>query len=169
MDDRHEYENQILRLMQSERTDRLTGLGNYAGFREYCNNLVMLGVPFSVVLFDMTNLKRANETLGHFGADALLHKVGRLIRECHDQVFRHGGDEFAVVLPGAPPGGALVVRDRIESNVGLSRLPDGTPVRAIGSVAHVPPNGNMDAELNRADKALETRKRAWKARHMVTA
>lgn len=167
--ERHDYELTILRLMASERTDKLTGLGNYAGFREYCDHLVLLGVPFSVVLFDMTNLKRANETLGHFGADVLLTKVGSLIRECHDQVFRHGGDEFAVVLPCSPPSGALNVRDRIEENVGLSRLPDGTPVRAIGSVAHVPPGGNVDAELNRADKALETRKRAWKAAQLETA
>lgn len=158
-----DYEDTILRLMASERTDRLTGLGNYAAFREYCEHLVLLGVPFSVVLFDMTNLKRANETLGHFGADVMLTKVAGLIRECHDEVFRHGGDEFSVVLPGAPTGGALGVLSRIEANVGLNELPDGTPVRAIGSVAHVPPGGDLDAELNRADKALETRKKAWKA------
>lgn len=161
--ERHEYENQIAKLMQAERTDRLTGLGNYGAFMEYCTNLVAMGVPFSVVLLDMTNLKKANELLGHFGGDLLLHKVGQLIRSGGwDAVFRHGGDEFAVILPACPPSGALSVRDRVEASVGIQHLSDGTPVRAIGSVAHVPPQGDLHSELNRADKALEQRKAAWK-------
>ncbi len=164
-----EYEEQILRLMVTSRRDALTGLGNYAAFIEYCTNLITLGVPFSIAVFDMTNLKRANEMLGHFGADVLLANVGRMIRGedrddvIHwDAVFRHGGDEFAVILPCAPPSGALAVRDRIEDQVGTSYLPDGSPVRAIGAVGHVPPGGDLHAELNRADRALETRKREWK-------
>lgn len=169
-DERREYEDTIARLMRERRTDALTGLGNYTGMVEYCDHLVKLFVPFSVVLLDMTNLKRANELLGHFGADVLLSNVGAAIRgDGWDAVFRHGGDEFAVILPGAPLGGALSVRDRIEAAVGLNELPDGTPVRAIGAVAHVPPGGDLHAELNRADKALEQRKREWKLanRHTI--
>ena len=160
----HEYEETIVRLMTEKRTDALTGLGNRAAFLEYCVALSDLGVPFSVVLLDMTNLKRANEMLGHFGADVLLNAVGRMIRAGGwDAVFRHGGDEFAVVLPACPPGGAAGVRDRIEDAIGLVTLKDGTPVRAIGSPAHVAPGGNLHGELNRADRALEARKAAWKA------
>ena len=171
--ERRDYEETIVRLMGEARTDKLTGLGNYQGFREYCENLAGLGVPFSVVLFDLTNLKRANDTLGHFGADTMLNKIGRVIRLSGDRrtegndlgfdaAFRHGGDEFAVVLPCCPVGGALNTLTRIEQAIGVSELPDGSPVRAVGAVAHMPPNGDLDAELNRADKALENRKRAWK-------
>ena len=169
-----EYEEQILSLMRDKRTDSLTGLGNYAAFMEYCRNLAGLGIPFSIVIFDMTNLKRANTVLGHFGADVLLSAVGGMIRGAGDRrsagnalgfdaVFRHGGDEFAVVLPGAPPAGALAVRDRIEEKVGQQILADGTLVRAVGAVAHMPPGGLLEDELNRADGALEHRKREWKA------
>ena len=165
--DETEYEEAIVRLMVAGRTDKLTGLGNYSAFMEYCGALCLLGVPFSIVMLDLTNLKRANEMLGHFGADVLLHKVGQSIRAGGwDAVFRYGGDEFAVVLPACSAGGAVGVRDRIEEMVGTQTLPDHTPVRAIGSVAHLPPGGDLHSELNRADKALESRKAQWKTKYV---
>jgi len=159
-----EYEDQIARLMAEKRTDELTRLGNYRAFREYIMLLRDLGVGFSVVLFDMTNLKKANEALGHFGADILLCNVGQLIRgsardgAASDSVFRHGGDEFAVVLPCCPTGGALRVRDDIESAVGVTIIKDGYKVQAVGAVCTIVPGMDLDAELNRADKELERRK-----------
>lgn len=158
------YENQIVSLMASERTDDLTGLGNRRAFMEHCRILVEFGVSFAVVLLDMTNLKRANLLLGHFKADTLLQRVGASIRGGGwDAVFRHGGDEFAVVLPNVGRADADAVRHRIEHAVGLFTLSDGTRVRAIGSVAHVAPGMDWHAELNRADVALERRKAEWKA------
>lgn len=159
----HEYQETIARLMAEKRTDELTKLGNYRAFREYIMMLRDLGVGFSVALFDMTNLKWANECLGHFGADVLLCNIGQLIRgvrgdDASDAVFRHGGDEFAVVLPCCPTGGALAVRDRIEEAVGEVILRDGVKVRAVGAVCTIVPGADLDAELNRADKELERRK-----------
>jgi len=153
-----EYQEAILLLMRDKRTDSLTGLGNYFAFQEYVRNLEALGVGFSVVLFDMTNLKAANEELGHFGADAVLHQVGQRIRCGYDHVFRHGGDEFAVVLPRCALGGAQAVRDRIEKAVGVSRLKSGKPVAAVGACIQVTPDVSLTAQLNRCDKNLELRK-----------
>jgi diguanylate cyclase (GGDEF)-like protein len=144
--------------MERCRTDKLTGLGNYLAFREYVGNLVALGVAFSVILFDMTNLKAANEALGHFGADVLLANVGGMIRKGADHVFRHGGDEFAIVLACAPTGGALKVRDRIEEQVGVSYLRCGSMVRIVGEVGTWVPDLDLDHTLNQIDKALERRK-----------
>ena len=152
-----ELQDQVLQLMRDKRTDQLTGLGNYLAFREYIGNLRKLGCGFSVVLIDMTNLKAANEQLGHFGADALLAKVGSKIRG-HDHVFRHGGDEFAVVLPGCPLGGAISVRNRIELDVGLDWLENGMPICAVASACQVTPDVDLDGQLNRCDNALEERK-----------
>jgi diguanylate cyclase (GGDEF)-like protein len=164
MNDAEDYENAIVRLMTESRRDPVTGLGNYRRFREYVSNLHELGVGFSVVLFDMTNLKRANESLGHFGADMLLANVGKVIRQsCGDAVFRHGGDEFAVVLPACPTGGAIAVRDRLEEAVGVSSLPrSAAKVTIVGAVCTIVPDMQVDAELNRADRMLEHRKAEWK-------
>ena len=159
-----DYEDQIVRLMADSRTDALTGLGNYRAFMEHCRALC----DFAVVLLDMTNLKRANSILGHFRADTLLQRVGHVIRGGgFDAVFRHGGDEFAVVLPKATRTAALMVRDRIEHAVGTFTLSDGTRVRAIGAVAHVQPGADLGFELNCADQALERRKADWKSTHEV--
>ena len=152
-----ELEEPVLRLTRDKRTDQLTGLGNYLAFREYIGNLRLLGCGFSVVLIDMTNLKAANEELGHFGADALLAKVGSKIRD-HDHVFRHGGDEFAVVLPGCPLGGAEAVRNRIELDVGISWLDNGKPICAVASACQITPDVELDGQLNICDHALEERK-----------
>jgi diguanylate cyclase (GGDEF)-like protein len=157
-----EYEALILDLMQKGRTDDLTGLGNRRAFMEYCRHLQGLGITFDVVLLDMTNLKRANEVLGHFGADDLLRSVGHAIRGAWDTVYRHGGDEFAVVLPWC--GDGTKVRNRIEQRVGVNVLADGTVVRAIGSVAHISPDADLCGILNQTDKELERRKADWKAR-----
>lgn len=158
-----EYEETIVRLMQANRTDYLTGLGNYSSFRECVGVLQDLKVGFSVVLFDMTNLKAANTQLGHFGADKVLQRVGMVLRNSdQNHIFRHGGDEFAIVLPNCSTAIAARVRDRVERRVGVRRLADGTPISIIGAVCTVQPGMDLDAELNRADKQLESRKADWK-------
>lgn len=113
---------------------------------------------FAVVLFDMTNLKAANEELGHFGADAVLARVGGLVRDGFDHAFRHGGDEFAVVLPCANLGGGMLVRDRIEKRVGVSYLDCGAVVCLVGAVGTWVPGTDLGMMLNKTDKALEQRK-----------
>lgn len=158
----NDLEHYAVRLMGEARTDDLTGLGNRRAFMEYCRNLQKLEVPFVVVLLDMTNLKRANTVLGHFGADALLQRIGGIIRAGWDAVYRHGGDEFAVVLPWC--GDGTKVRNRIEATVGVNVLTDGTRVAAIGAVGKITPTSDLCSILNRTDKELEWRKAEWKTR-----
>ncbi len=159
----NDLEEFAVRLMREARTDDLTGLGNRRAFMDYCRLLQAMGITFGVVLLDMTNLKRANEVLGHFGADKLLRRVGQSIRGGGwDTVYRHGGDEFAVVLPWC--GDGTKVRDRIEAVVGVNVLVDGTRVAAIGAVGKVAPTSDLCGILNRADKELERRKTDWKQR-----
>lgn len=140
-------EDRILQLMQRCRTDELTGLGNYRAFREHVTMLRALGVPHVVVLFDMTNLKAANTELGHFRADELLRRMGQILRR-EDAAYRHGGDEFALVLVDCDDPDAVL--RRVEAMFGVVRLPSGAPVRPVGVVAR--------AELNAADQELERRK-----------
>lgn len=154
-----QYENRILDLERIRRTDYLTGCGNYFAFAEYITNLASLGIPFTIILFDMTNLKAANQELGHFGADTILQRVGSVVRR--EEGFRHGGDEFAVVL--RRDAAALAVRARVERACGVQRLPSGVNVQIVGAIGRHGRGSSVGLVVNAVDKALEKRKARVKA------
>ena len=84
-------------------TDGLTGVSNHRAFYEALENVVALGDPFAVILFDVEGLKETNDSGGHLAGDALLRRVAQTIRSHvrdSDLVARYGGDEFAVIMYG---------------------------------------------------------------------
>ncbi|MEI9996032.1 MAG: diguanylate cyclase [Rhizomicrobium sp.] len=73
------------------------------------------GHPMAVAMLDIDHFKRFNDAHGHDGGDALLAAFGRMLTEnarAEDIVCRYGGEEFAVILPGA---GLRVAKDRLET------------------------------------------------------
>ena len=86
--------------------DTLTGTKNKTAYQDYVNKLeerMRLGMSeFAVVVFDVNNLKKANDTYGHEFGDTLIADACKLISRCFnvDSVYRIGGDEFVVILEG---------------------------------------------------------------------
>ncbi|MBQ9517711.1 MAG: diguanylate cyclase [Eubacterium sp.] len=88
--------------------DALTNVKNRAAFLETCNSMQKEidsnkgDLKFAIAIFDCNNLKTINDQYGHDKGDIYLKTTGRVIsnafRQC--QVFRIGGDEFAVILTG---------------------------------------------------------------------
>ena len=91
-------------------TDELTGLFNRRRFQEAMATEVerarRFGQPLGLVLLDIDDFKRVNDTYGHQQGDLVLREVARVLRESSreiDEPARYGGEELAVVLPGHRP------------------------------------------------------------------
>jgi diguanylate cyclase (GGDEF)-like protein len=126
------------RLKQNEHTlrhlsthDALTGLYNRLYFEEELARLEpSRQFPVSIVVSDLDDLKRVNDTQGHAAGDALLKHAARILKQAfraEDIVARIGGDEFAVILPNADAEVARYAIDRIHSASLENPLPPPSP------------------------------------------
>ncbi|MBA6294909.1 EAL domain-containing protein [Colwellia sp. MB02u-9] len=82
-------------------TDTLTGLPNRAYFQANQQKLVSNKVPHALLVFDLDNFKKVNDSLGHEVGDVLLCKVAERIKilgRNQDTVYRLGGDEFSLIV-----------------------------------------------------------------------
>lgn len=150
--------------------DSLTGLGNHRGFQEAVARMVegsrRYGTMFSLILLDIDEFKRINDTRGHAVGDQLLTQLGDLIRVTirgTDAGFRVGGDEFAVLLPHTDAQGAVVLCRRLLAR-GLEDRGAGAyrgPISFSAGVTACPTLGTTRLELTaQADAALYRGKRA---------
>jgi diguanylate cyclase (GGDEF)-like protein len=149
--------------------DPLTGLGNRRAFDVSLERAVE---RCALVVFDFDGFKAINDTHGHPVGDAVLRAVAdaceAVVRE-GDCLARIGGDEFALVAPGAGAGGVQRIVAALTEAVDAAVMPDGVdPVRASFAWAASPMDAVDPLELFRlADQRLLERKRH--ARHQLRA
>jgi len=100
--------------------DKLTGLYNRRALDEFLPSIVercRLEIkPLAVMMVDVDNFKKLNDTKGHPAGDDFLRSAGQLIRSSirpGDLAFRCGGDEIVVLLPDCPRAGAEALLKRI--------------------------------------------------------
>ncbi len=99
-------------------SDSLTGLANHRRLFEVLQAEICrskrTGREFSLLLLDLDGLKKINDEFGHLAGDRALCRLGQFLKDCSrsiDTAARHGGDEFALILPETGRGAsALVVR-----------------------------------------------------------
>jgi diguanylate cyclase len=145
--------------------DNLTGLPNRQFMKAVLDNEMerheRSGHGFSIALIDLDFFKRVNDTHGHQAGDTVLLGFGRTATEmlrATDVLARWGGEEFLVMLPGAPgTEHAALVLERLRNQIAAKRewgdLLDLQVTISAGVAAHI--RGEpIDHLLERADKAL---------------
>lgn len=154
-------------------TDALTGLHNRRAFynisQTETQKLLRYGNEFSVIMLDIDNFKKINDTYGHHAGDRLLQMVASALKEnmrAHDYIFRLGGDEFVIFLPETNEQEAYRLAQRICSNVAnlkLSQPDDTVPIScSIGISEFKKYDATIDTIVRRADSALYSVKNAGK-------
>jgi diguanylate cyclase (GGDEF)-like protein len=121
--------------------DHLTGLLNRTSlerrFEELAQQAALTDEPISVVVFDIDRFKSVNDEHGHARGDAVLRDIAYEVRKqlrSFELVYRLGGEEFLVLLPGTDLEGAAQVAERLR--VGIEdALPGGVPVTSSFGVA----------------------------------
>ncbi len=152
-------------------TDGLTGLYNKRYFTERLIDALADGGPHAalcLLMIDIDDFKRFNDSFGHGQGDEVLRGLAQVMTEsvrADDLPCRWGGEEFAVILPGASLEPAQAVAERIRQRFALLDFgPNGQTVRntvSLGLAQHRP--GEVaDEFIHRADQALYRAKRSGK-------
>lgn len=151
-------------------TDSLTGLKNQGTFRDHMAYWVNRAAPFSLLILDLDGFKAFNDESGHEAGNLLLTNIAASLRAaCRDtdEVFRYGGDEFALILPGTEGPGALEVATRIGRSI-RGQGGDGHGSKGIScsvGVATFPVDASdRTAMVLAADRACYAAKRAGRDR-----
>jgi diguanylate cyclase (GGDEF)-like protein len=111
----------------------------------------------SLVLFDIDHFKRVNDDLGHHAGDRVLVGLAKLVRQrvrADDVLFRLGGEEFLLFLPGTSESAAVTVAEDLRIAVAEAPLAPGRPITVSAGVAGGRPGASLDAWLRAADRAL---------------
>jgi diguanylate cyclase (GGDEF)-like protein len=141
--------------------DPLTGLLNRqsleARFAEVAEQARLSGAPVSLLLLDIDNFKLINDEHGHAVGDAVLKDVAYTLRtraRKFELIYRLGGDELLVLLPGRMLDDAVALGERLRSDV-ESRLPAGLRI-TLSVGAGCAESGEVDFAtlFDRADSAL---------------
>ena len=125
------------------------------------------GQPFSVMMFDMDDLKLINDSFGHARGDVALKTVVRAITATLKEgtsVARWGGDEFVVLLTGTAAAGAEVLREQTALAIrsALIRADFTRGACSVGVASMTLQDATFDDVLARADAALYAAKAASK-------
>lgn len=159
------YGNQNFLLTRNDR-DGLTGLLNRAAFDDRLSCIMGQLVNekrskdernICLAILDIDHFKQVNDEFGHlFGDEVLLHFAQLMTRtfRYYDQLFRYGGEEFAVLLHDVDVDGALMVLERFRVSLENYRFPQVGRRTASAGVVQIRPNELPPLTIGKADRAM---------------
>jgi len=166
------------RLFELATTDGLTKLYVHRYFQLLLDQEIQrsqrYGKHFALIMIDIDNFKKFNDTYGHQLGDEVLRSVARAIRKTSrdsDIAARYGGEEMAIILPETNARDAMAAAERIRAAVASTEVPhleEKLRVTISLGVAEFPTHAQEKKDLiRRADKAMYNAKHAGKNRVML--
>jgi diguanylate cyclase (GGDEF)-like protein len=156
------HQRRVDQLAAQARTDTLTRLGNRRAFEDDLGLTIAsraeTAQPFTLLAVDLDGLKLINDRNGHPAGDTQIRTVADCLREVvgvEGGVYRTGGDEFMVILPGRRAWHGLNLAARIDQ---LTRTRTGGRAVSIGLTESMETEGRH-LLMNQADIALYEAKR----------
>jgi diguanylate cyclase (GGDEF)-like protein/PAS domain S-box-containing protein len=141
-------------------SDSLTGLANHGRLFEVLHAEICrserTGREFSLLLLDLDGLKKINDQHGHLVGSRALCRLAQIVTDCSrtvDTAARHGGDEFALVLPETGAGAARLVGHRIRELLAKDSEEPALSV-SVGVAAYPSDANTIGTLLYAADRAL---------------
>jgi diguanylate cyclase (GGDEF)-like protein len=168
-------------LYEQSRQDALTGIGNRLRMEEDLDttegNIGRYGQGYAVALCDIDHFKAYNDRHGHQAGDVVLRSVAEVLRQtCRrgDAVYRYGGEELLVLLPGQSLELATAAAERMRRAVealGISH-PVGNPASVVTisvgvAMREAANSGSIEKVLGEADEALYRAKASGRNRVLV--
>ncbi len=158
----------VAELAVAARSDALTGLLNRRALDDLAMDLTVACVPGGVAVLDMNDLKWLDDKYGHPVGDVALQLIARSLRihfRVTDPIFRIGGDEFVIVMPGCTADDLASRLAQIDLALAGQRIP-GVPDLldigiAWGAMPYAQP-GDLTEAIRKADLAMYACKRERK-------
>jgi diguanylate cyclase len=173
-----QMERELDQLGERVREDQLTRTLNRMGldeaFKREAGRADRQGTAMSVALLDIDNFKHLNDSFGHKAGDqALMHIVGVIREQLRpgDALARYGGEEFVILLPDSGLPEATEVMTRLQRELTKKFFLHNNERLLITfscGVTQRRPGEDLDAPIDRADRALYQAKRAGKNRVVST-
>ncbi|WP_137133196.1 sensor domain-containing diguanylate cyclase [Rhizobium sp. FKY42] len=155
--------------------DVLTKLHNRAFYIDELNRLERKPLrPVSVLILDLNGLKETNDTMGHDAGDALLRRLGEVVTGAvsrPNHAARIGGDEFAILMPGADKVAAAAMADTVNELLKINnQFYSNMPLSISIGVATSEEGEKIESVVRRADALMYENKREQQAfRPMIRA
>lgn len=183
LDGQKELERLNGQLFEQAHKDPLTLLGNRLKLDEdlqgFCGRLADSANVYSVSLCDIDHFKAYNDVYGHLAGDEVLRRVAATIGKgfrSGDTVYRFGGEEFLVLLPGQSNQSAFLAVDRMRREIERLSIPhQGNPpfdvvTLSAGIAEHSGEReASIDQLLEAADAALYQAKQGGRNRVVISA
>ncbi len=165
---------ELEKLKEKTIIDELTQILNRRGImefltREYARSKRFKS-PLSVLMIDIDDFKKVNDTYGHTVGDKVLKTIAQILKtklRATDVVGRYGGEEFLVVLPETDLQAALTVAEKLRTEVAKKTFKYKDQVFKVTislGAAQLKEGESIEELINRADQALYTSKRSGKNR-----